>query len=109
MTTYDNREQAFEAEFTHDAEMRFRAHARRDRKLGLWAAALIGKSGEAADDYAAGIVALGLETTPDTAIKTRLMADFVKNGVQQSEPQITHTMMALMKVAEQEIKTEPKI
>lgn len=106
MTTYDHREQAFEAEFTHDAEMRFRAHARRDRKLGLWAAALIGKTGEAAHDYAAGIVALGLETSPDTAIKARLMADFGKNGVVQSESQITQTMLALLKDAEQEIKLE---
>ncbi len=109
MTTYDDREQAYESAFAHDAEMRFRAHARRDRKLGLWAAALIGKTGEAAHDYAAGIVALGLEPSPEDAIKARLMADLAKHGVLQSEQQIARTMVDMMKDAEEEIKTEAKI
>ncbi len=107
MTTYDQREQAFESAFVHDEDLRFRAHARRDRSLGLWAAALLGKSGKDADDYAATIVALGLETTPDDAIKTRIIADFVKHGVHQSVEQITSTMAAMMKDAVQHIKMEP--
>ena len=107
MTTYDQREQAFESAFAHDEDLRFRAHARRDRNLGLWAAALLGKSGTAAEDYAATIVALGLKTAPDDAIKTQIIADFVKHGVRQSEAEIASTMANMMKDAVQHIKTEP--
>ena len=66
MTTFHDREQAFEAKFAHDAEMQFRATARRDKLLGLWAAGLLGKSGAEAEAYAlecvnADLVAAGTE------------------------------------------------
>ena len=51
MTTFDDRESGFEAKFAHDADMQFRAEARRDKLLGLWAASLLGKSGDAATEY----------------------------------------------------------
>ncbi|MBV1707504.1 MAG: DUF1476 family protein [Hyphomicrobiales bacterium] len=107
MTTYDKREQAFESAFVHDEELRFRAHARRDHSLGLWAAALLGKSGEDAEDYAATIVALGLEPAPNEAVKARIIADFVKHNVHQSVEQIDSTMAAMMKDAVEHIKMEP--
>lgn len=56
MTTFDDRESAFENKFAHDAEMLFRAEARRNKLLGLWAAELLGKSGAAADAYAKEVV-----------------------------------------------------
>ena len=52
MSKFDERENAFESKFAHDAEMQFRADARRNKLLGLWAAELLGKSGSDADDYA---------------------------------------------------------
>jgi hypothetical protein len=52
MTTFDDRENAFEAKFAHDSEMQFRAEARRNKLLGLWAAELMGQSGDAAAAYA---------------------------------------------------------
>ena len=52
MTTFDDRQSAFEGKFAHDAEMQFKAEARRNKLLGLWAAGLLGKSGDAALDYA---------------------------------------------------------
>ena len=56
MTTFDDRENAFESKFAHDAEMQFKAEARRNKLLGLWAAGLMGKSGDAADAYAKEVI-----------------------------------------------------
>jgi hypothetical protein len=56
MTTFENRENAFENKFAHDAETRFRILARRDKLIGLWAAAKLGKDGEAAEEYARQVV-----------------------------------------------------
>ena len=56
MTTFDDREHAFEAKFAHDAEMVFRAEARRNKLVGLWAAELLGKTGSDADAYAIEVV-----------------------------------------------------
>ena len=61
MTTFDDREQASEAKFAHDEEMRFRAQARSNKKLGLWAADLLGHTGAAADRYAADVVTADLQ------------------------------------------------
>ncbi|HET9067131.1 MAG TPA: DUF1476 domain-containing protein [Amaricoccus sp.] len=52
MTTFDDRKNAFENKFAHDEEMQFKAHARSNKMLGLWAAALLGKTGAEADAYA---------------------------------------------------------
>ena len=52
MSTFEDRENAFENKFAHDAEMQFKAEARRNKLLGIWAAELMGKSGDAADAYA---------------------------------------------------------
>ena len=56
MTTFDDRENAFENKFAHDAEMQFRAEARRNKLLGLWAAELMGKTGDDAEAYAREVV-----------------------------------------------------
>jgi len=56
MTTFDDRENAFENKYAHDEEMRFRAEARRNKLLGLWAAELLGKTGDEATAYAAEVV-----------------------------------------------------
>ena len=56
MTTFNDRERAFESKFAHDTEMQFRAEARRNRLVGLWAAGLLGKSGDAAAEYAMSVV-----------------------------------------------------
>ena len=61
MTTFDEREHAFEAKFAHDAEMQFKAEARANKLLGLWAAALLSKTGDAADAYATEVVKADFE------------------------------------------------
>ncbi len=61
MTTFDKRQDAFEAKFAHDEELRFKAEARRNKLLGLWAAEKLGKTGEDAEDYARSVVAADFE------------------------------------------------
>ena len=61
MSTFDSREQAFEAKFAHDEEMQFKAEARCNRLLGLWAADLLGKSGADAESYAQEVVKADFE------------------------------------------------
>ncbi|MFT6452670.1 MAG: hypothetical protein ACJA06_002173 [Halocynthiibacter sp.] len=61
MSTFDDRENAFEAKFAHDAEMQFKADARANKKIGLWAAELLGKTGEEADLYAREVIKSDLE------------------------------------------------
>ena len=75
MTTFDDRENAFEAKFAHDAEMQFKAEARRNKLVGLWAAGLLGKSGDAAAAYAVEIVKSDLEEPGIEDVVRRLVAD----------------------------------
>ena len=57
MTTFDDREKAFENKFAHDEEMKFKAEARRNKLVGMWAAGVLGKTGDDAKAYAASVVA----------------------------------------------------
>ncbi len=75
MTTFDDREHAFEAKFAHDAEMQFRAEARRNKLVGLWAAELLGKSGQDAADYAMTVVAADFEEAGHEDVVRKLAAD----------------------------------
>jgi hypothetical protein len=75
MTSFDDRENAFEAKFAHDADMQFRAEARRNKLLGLWAAQLMGKSDEAAAEYAASVVAADFEEAGHEDVVRKVAAD----------------------------------
>ena len=75
MTTFDERESAFEAKFAHDADMIFKAEVLRDKLVGLWAAGLLGKTGPAAEDYAASVVAADLEKPGSEDVVGKLAAD----------------------------------
>lgn len=75
MTTFDDRETAFEAKFAHDSEMQFRAEARRNKLVGLWAAELMGKTGEAADAYALEVVSADFEEAGDEDVVRKVVAD----------------------------------
>ena len=61
MSTFDDRQRAFESKFAHDAEMQFKAVARRNKALGLWAADLLGRTGQAAEDYAMDVIRADFE------------------------------------------------
>ena len=75
MTTFDDRENAFENKFAHDAELQFKAEARRNKLAGLWAAGLLGKSDAEAAAYASEVVMADFEEAGDADVVRKLAAD----------------------------------
>jgi hypothetical protein len=96
MTTFDKREEAFEQQFAHDEELKFKATARRNKMLGLWAANKLGLSGAEADSYALSIVMVEFEEGGDHDVMRKIRKDFDAKGVSQSDHQIGRTMSELM-------------
>src|SRR5579885_1773684 len=76
MTTFDEREHAFEEKYAHDEELRFKARVRRDKRLGLWAAEKLGKSGPEAENYAASLAVAEMRKDSAEQILKTLRADF---------------------------------
>jgi hypothetical protein len=99
MTTFDKRKDAFESKFARDEELKFKALARRNKLLGLWAAGLLGKTGEAAEAYARTVVAADFEEAGDEDVFRKIRADFDAAGVAQSDHQIRRTMDELTTTA----------
>ena len=75
MTSFDDRENAFESKFAHDSEMQFRAEARRNKLVGLWAAGLMGKTDDAAAAYALEVVSADFEEAGDEDVVRKVVAD----------------------------------
>jgi len=105
MSTFDKREEGFESKFAHDEELRFRAHARRNKLVGLWAAEKLGMTGAAAETYAVSIVAVDLDKPNSDSVFSTLRKDFDEKGVAQSDHQIRRTMDEAMEKAIAEIQT----
>jgi hypothetical protein len=105
MTTFDKRKDAYESKFARDEELRFKATARRNRLLGLWAAEKLGKSGADADAYAREVVRADMQEAGDSDVLRKLRADFDAAGVQQSDHQIRRTMDDLMAEAVVQIES----
>jgi hypothetical protein len=108
MSGFDDREKTFEKKFEKDQELQFKATARRNRLLGLWAAELMGLKGTAADAYAKDVVKADLEKPGEDDVIDKLMADFKAKGIAQSEHQVRRKMDELLGVAKQQIMTEVK-
>ncbi len=104
MTTFDNREKAAENKFAHDAEMQFKASARRNKMLGMWAAAKLGKSGADADTYAKSVVMADFEEVGDDDVLRKVSKDFAAGGVAIADSEIRATMDELLAKAAAEIK-----
>ena len=104
MTTFDKRKDAFESKFAHDEEMKFKAAARRNRLLGQWAAALLGKTGEDADAYVRAVIEADMEQAGDDDVFHKIRKDFDAAGVTQSDHQIRRTMDELMSTAIQQLR-----
>jgi len=104
MTTFDKREEGFEKKFAHDEELRFKATARRNRMLGMWAAAKLGITGADAEAYAKAVVMADLEEAGDNDVFRKIRKDFDDKGVVESDHQIRRTMDELMAKAISDIK-----
>lgn len=102
MTTFDKREEAFESKFAHDEELRFKALARRNKLLGLWAAALLGKSGADAEAYAKEVVMSDFEEAGDHDVLRKVAKDLQPKGV--GEQQIREQMSVLLDEAAKQIQ-----
>ena len=104
MTTFDKREEGFEKQFAHDEDLKFKANARRNKHLGLWAAEKLGLSGADADAYAKAVVLADFEEPGDNDVFKKIRTDFDAKGVTQSDQQIRRTMDELMAKAVADIK-----
>ena len=103
MSTFDDRENAFENKFAHDAEMQFKAEARRNKLLGLWAAELMGISGDEASAYATEVVKSDFEEAGDEDVYRKVSGDL---GDKASEADIRAKMVELLGVAKAQLMDE---
>jgi hypothetical protein len=103
MSSFDDRENAFENKFAHDAEMQFKAEARRNKLLGLWAAELMGKTGEAAADYAKEVIKADFEEAGDEDVYRKVSGDLADKA---DEATIRAQMVTLMAQAKSQLMTE---
>lgn len=105
MSSLKDRENAFENKFAHDSEMQFRAEARRNKLLGLWAAELMGKSGEDAAEYAKEVVKSDFEEAGEEDVYRKVSGDL---GDKADEATIRAKMAELTVVAKAQIFDEVK-
>jgi hypothetical protein len=104
MTTFDKREEAFETQFVHDEALKFKAEARRNKLLGLWAAEKLGMSGDAAADYSRAVVTAEIEAASDEGVVRKIMSDLAAKGVPISENDLRSRMNELLAAAIAQIK-----
>jgi hypothetical protein len=88
MTTFDDREKAFETGFAHDQEMAFRITARRNRLVGTWAAGLMGLTSEETDAYAKAVVQADFEEAGDEDVIRKLLGDLISAQVETDETRV---------------------
>jgi hypothetical protein len=101
-TTFDKREDGFEKQFAHDEELRFKAMARRNKLLGLWAADVLGKTGAEAQAYAKEVVLADFEESGDNDVMRKVVKDLSAKGI--GEPEVRAQMGALLAQAVEAIK-----
>ena len=103
MSSFDEREEAFEKRFAADEALDFKARARRNKLLGLWTAELAGKSAAEAEAYAKAIVAAQVEKADDEALFEALRAELNATGIEMSDHRIRRKMSETMEQARREI------
>ena len=106
MSMFEKREDAFEAMFVRDEQLRFKAIARRNKLLGLWAAEKMGLDEDKAADYAKEVVRSDFLEPGDEDVFRKILTDFQDNQVDQSEHQIRRTMSDLMATAIQQLSND---
>lgn len=103
MSTFDDRENAFEAKYAHDEEMKFKAEARRNKLIGLWVAEILGKSGDEAEAYAKEVIRADFEEAGHEDVMRKLLADL---GDKLPEEKLRAKYAELMAVAKAQLLSE---
>jgi hypothetical protein len=106
MAGFNDREKAFENKFKHDEELRFKAMARRNKLLGLWAAEQMGISGAEADAYAMEVVKSDFEEAGDDDVLRKVLGDLQAKGVDSSEHIVRKHMDELLETAVKQVSAE---
>jgi hypothetical protein len=104
MTQFNDRKDAFESKFAHDAELRFKAMARRNKLFGLWAASQLGQSGAEAETYAKSVVRAGLEESGDEDVLRKIREKLEAGGKALPDAELRRTMTELLARALEEIQ-----
>ena len=105
MTQFDKREEGFEKKFALDEEQKFKAEARRNRLLGMWAAEKLGITGDAVAAYAKEVVAADFEEAGDGDVQRKVFGDLSAKGIAITEAQVRAKMDELMATAVMQVKT----
>ena len=108
MTTFNEREKAFEKKYEHDQDLKFKVNARRNKLLGLWAAGLMGKSGADAEAYAKDVVLADYEKPGDSDVIEKLVKDLAAAGKPMEEHTIRKQAERLAAEAKAQIMTETR-
>lgn len=104
MTTFDDREKGFESKFALDQEQEFKAIARRNKLLGLWAAEKMGLNAASAEEYGAAIVRADFEQPGEEDVYRKIMQDLQGSGIAVSEGEIRRKMDELASIARDQIR-----
>ncbi len=104
MSTFDEREKGFEKKFAHDQDLKFKAEARRNRYLGEWAAAKLGLTGTAVDDYVKAVRKSDLEKAGDDDVLAKVAKDFADKGVNVPAAELRRQMTEFLARAVKEIE-----
>ncbi len=105
MSGFDKRREGYESKFAHDQDLKFKATARRNKLLGLWAAEKLGLSGQAAEDYAKDVVKADFEEVGEEDVFRKVRKDFDDKKVAISDHQIRREMDELMAKAVEQIQS----
>ena len=106
MSTFDKRQEGFERKFAMDEELKFKANARRNKLLGLWAAEKMGLGADEAETYAREVIKADFAEAGDGDVFRKVRNDFDARGVDQSDHQIRRTMDELLATAMEQVANE---
>lgn len=106
MTTFDDRENAFENKYAHDQELEFKAVARRNKLLGLWAAEKLGLPEGDHAAYAKDVVIADLDAPGDDDLIQKVLKDFHDAGIAVDEKEIRQQLLRLLPLAKEQLRTE---
>ncbi len=106
MTTFNNREKAFEDKYKHDQDLQFKVEVRRNKLLGLWVAELLGLSGADADSYAKEVVSADFEEPGDADVVRKVLGDTEPKNLDLNEHSLRKKMGELLTVAKEQIMSE---